>query len=195
MLYFPLAECAQGDIACTVSSIPGAIAGVEVKKGLTAPYIREGKLYLPEGGGAADFVGSSENVAGTIKAAVVSAVSEVSAFSGVLYFPLAEVESSSGSTVEGVPGFVAGVTLSEEVSEPYIKQGVIHLPKVAAEGAIKGVVSASNGRNYDWAKIMGNPTYKIRLLDFGAFDYSNGAQPKLMLYVTDAGYLSFSLVS
>ena len=195
VLYFPLAECAQGDIACTVSSIPGAIAGVEVKKGLTAPYIREGKLYLPEGGGAADFVGSSENVAGTIKAAVVSAVSEVSAFSGVLYFPLAEVESSSGSTVEGVPGFVAGVTLSEEVSEPYIKQGVIHLPKVAAEGAIKGVVSASNGRNYDWAKIMGNPTYKIRLLDFGAFDYSNGAQPKLMLYVTDAGYLSFSLVS
>ncbi len=195
VLYFPLAECAQGDIACTVSSIPGAIAGVEVKKGLTAPYIREGKLYLPEGGGAADFVGSSENVAGTIKAAVVSAVSEVSAFSGVLYFPLAEVESSSGSTVEGVPGFVAGVTLSEEVSEPYIKQGVLHLPAVAAEGAIKGVVSASNGRSYDWAKIMGNPTYKIRLLDFGAFDYSNGAQPKLMLYVTDAGYLSFSLVS
>lgn len=135
-LLLPLAEYASGVGIGEPTSIAGALAGVEMVPDLTAPEIRNGRLRLPATGGnskLAEFEGTVSDVAGGLQAATITAVSAISAHSGVLYFPLAESNDYPCSVA--TPGALAGAEINSSLTKPEICSGVLYFPAGGATTA------------------------------------------------------------
>ena len=132
-VYFPLAECTSA--VCTVSSVPGAIAGVQTDSSITYPYISGGVLYLPAGGGESVGATFSESwpvseKAGGLKWGCISEVDALSAWEGKLYFPLAQCPAAPapGCTVSSIPGALLGAMSDEYLAGGGIYNGVLYFP-------------------------------------------------------------------
>lgn len=147
LLQFPLAQATSDVAGCTVSSIPGAIAGVQADSSLTAPYIDNGILYLPAGREQAPLARFGAEipttVAGLVKGGVFASVAAVAAYEGVLYFPLAQAAAATGCTVSSVPGALRGAMSDTSLPGGGIYNGVLYFPLADSNynrpGVIRGV--------------------------------------------------------
>ena len=194
-LYFPLAQATAAVPGCTVSSVPGAIAGVQADSSLTVPYIANGVLHLPAGGEQAPLARFGAEipspVAGMVKGGVFTSVVAMAAYEGVLYFPLAQAAAAAtGCTVSSVPGAIAGVQTNEQATAPFIADGVLNMPP--ADGRLKGLRYLLGGRA-TWDEVSQSSGSEITVAGCWVTIDNKHTYVALHVGIDKDGYLTFTL--
>ncbi len=145
-----LLNLAEQDSAAGVDPRAGLLAGVEFDPTVATPCIRAGVLHLP--GAATELCDTATAQVGLIRD-IEATGSEWGIDKGSIKVPLAQ--HFPAGEVQSVPGVLTGVEWTEEpgITEPYIWQGVLHIPYIeGGSSSISEVCVEDTTARAGWVK-------------------------------------------